>query len=289
MRAVGGIVVIVGCSLLASCADTPPAPVEDRSATGRQSTARPKTYESALRPGKPYTVRRGDTLYSIAFRLGMDFKALARRNAIRAPYTIFPGQVLATDLRSGSTAAKKPAKQSPSASNNARTSQPKPKTVTSPKAPSKTTPKTTPNAPKPDATAVTVPKRKVGSVGNKPVSRWRWPSAGRVTRGYSNNLHKGIDIAGTRGAPVRVVAAGSVVYAGTGVTGYGALIIVKHNEDYLSAYGHNDRLLVEEGEQVAAGQEIAKMGSTGTDTVKLHFEIRRRGQPVDPLKILPKR
>jgi lipoprotein NlpD len=281
MRAVGGIVVIVGCWLLASCADTPPAPVEDRSATGRQSTARPKTYEAALRPGKPYTVRRGDTLYSIAFRLGMDFKALARRNAIKAPYTIFPGEVLATDLRKGSTVAKKSAKPASSVSDNARTGKPKPKTVTPPK----TTPKTTPSASKP----VTVPKRKVGSVSNKPVSRWRWPSAGQVTRGYSNNLHKGIDIAGKRGAPVRAVAAGSVVYAGTGVTGYGALIIVKHNEDYLSAYGHNDRLLVAEGEQVAAGQEIAKMGSTGTDTVKLHFEIRRRGQPVDPLKILPKR
>ena len=130
---------------------------------------------------------------------------------------------------------------------------------------------------------------KAAPLANMPVSRWRWPSAGRVIRGYSNNLHKGIDIAGKRGAPVRAVAAGNVVYAGTGVTGYGALIIVKHNDDYLSAYGHNDTLLVAEGDRVAAGQGIARMGSTGTDSVKLHFEIRRRGKPVDPLKILPRR
>ena len=108
-------------------------------------------------------------------------------------------------------------------------------------------------------------------------------------RSFSANLHKGIDIAGRRGEPVTAVAGGKVVYAGTGVTGYGALLIIKHNETYLSAYGHNERLLVEEGFDVKAGQRIATMGSSGTDSVKLHFEIRRRGQPIDPLTLLPKR
>ena len=123
----------------------------------------------------------------------------------------------------------------------------------------------------------------------QPVSRWRWPSAGKVVRTYSSNRHKGIDIAGKRGDPVKAVAAGKVVYAGTGVTGYGSLLIIKHNDTYLSAYGHNERLLVSENMNIQAGQQIATMGSSGTDTVKLHFELRRRGQPIDPLTLLPRR
>ena len=100
---------------------------------------------------------------------------------------------------------------------------------------------------------------------------------------------QGIDIGGKRGDPVRAVAAGKVVYAGTGVTGYGSLLIIKHNDTYLSAYGHNEQLLVSENMNVQAGQQISTMGSSGTDTVKLHFELRRRGQPIDPLTLLPRR
>jgi lipoprotein NlpD len=102
-------------------------------------------------------------------------------------------------------------------------------------------------------------------------------------------VHKGIDISGNRGDPVVAVAAGTVVYAGTGIVGLGELLIVKHNEIYLSAYGHNDALLVAEGEIVAAGQTIARKGSSGTDTVKLHFEIRKAGKPIDPQRLLPRR
>ena len=116
-----------------------------------------------------------------------------------------------------------------------------------------------------------------------------WPGEGGVERAYSNVLHKGIDIAGKRGDPVYATAPGVVVYAGTGVKGYGVLLIVKHNEQFLSAYGHNDAMLVTEGSYVSARQQIARMGSSGTDTVKLHFEIRRQGQPVDPLRLLPRR
>ena len=121
------------------------------------------------------------------------------------------------------------------------------------------------------------------------MTAWRWPTSGRVMRGYSPNVHKGIDIAGKRGDDVRAAAAGVVVYAGTGIVGFGELLIVKHNDIYLSAYGHNDRLLVAEGETVRAGQVIAEKGSSGTDTVKLHFEIRREGKPVDPQRLLPRR
>jgi lipoprotein NlpD len=124
---------------------------------------------------------------------------------------------------------------------------------------------------------------------NAPVDRWSWPAEGKVSRAYSAERHKGIDLAGERGSPVMATAAGVVVYAGTGVTGYGALLIVKHNDTYLSAYGHNDALLVAEGQRVDAGQVIARMGSTSSDSVKLHFEIRRNGRPVNPTALLPQR
>jgi lipoprotein NlpD len=110
-----------------------------------------------------------------------------------------------------------------------------------------------------------------------------------VTRGYSATVHKGIDIGGRRGEPVVAVAAGDVVYAGTGIVGFGELLIIKHDDVYLSAYGHNDRLLVAEGARVSAGQQIAEKGSTGTDVVKLHFEIRKEGKPIDPIQLLPRR
>jgi lipoprotein NlpD len=121
------------------------------------------------------------------------------------------------------------------------------------------------------------------------VTAWRWPASGPVTRGYSSSVHKGIDIAGNRGDPIYAVADGTVVYAGTGIVGFGELVIIKHNDIYISAYGHNDRLLVRENDVVGAGQIIAEKGSSGTDTVKLHFEIRKEGKPIDPVKLLPAR
>jgi lipoprotein NlpD len=110
-----------------------------------------------------------------------------------------------------------------------------------------------------------------------------------VVRGFSSSVHKGIDIEGRRGDPIHAVANGTVVYAGSGIVGMGELVIIKHNEVYLSAYAHNDRLLVGEGERVLGGQKIATKGNSGTDEVKLHFEIRREGKPVDPQKLLPRR
>jgi lipoprotein NlpD len=121
------------------------------------------------------------------------------------------------------------------------------------------------------------------------VAAWRWPTSGPVIRGYSESVHKGIDIGGARGDAVTAVASGKVVYAGTGIAGFGELLIIKHNDVYLSAYGHNDELLVAEGDSVVAGQTIAQKGSSGTDAVKLHFEIRQEGKPIDPLRLLPGR
>jgi lipoprotein NlpD len=120
---------------------------------------------------------------------------------------------------------------------------------------------------------------------------WGWPSNGILIGKFSSNgsLNKGIDIAGDLGQPVLAASDGTVVYAGSGLRGYGELVIIKHSDTYVSAYGHNRRLLVREGQQVKVGQTIAEMGSTGTDRVKLHFEIRRQGKPVDPLQFLPRR
>jgi lipoprotein NlpD len=147
-------------------------------------------------------------------------------------------------------------------------------------------------APAPVATqgeAQPKPKATAESFTGEKVTAWRWPTAGPVIRGYSESVHKGIDIGGARGDAVSAVASGKVVYAGTGIAGFGELLIIKHNDVYLSAYGHNDELLVAEGDTVVAGQAIAQKGSSGTDAVKLHFEIRQEGKPIDPLRLLPGR
>jgi lipoprotein NlpD len=120
---------------------------------------------------------------------------------------------------------------------------------------------------------------------------WQWPSAGKLVLGYANSAqpHKGIDIAGNTGDPVVAAKGGTVVYAGNGVRGYGNLLIVKHDALFLSAYAHNSKLLVREGDVVKGGQQIAEMGDSGTDRTKLHFEVRKQGNPVDPLQVLPRR
>jgi lipoprotein NlpD len=233
------------CLLLPACAGDPPrAPVEQR-----------RGIEKTDRSAEKHLVVRGDTLHAIAWRYGMDYRALAGINNISPPYTIYPGQVLS--LRAGSAP---PAPQVK-------------KPVTAPRAVTKSSPPR-------------VIKSSNGKAGSA-VDTWSWPTRGQVVRRFSGTVHKGIDIDGEAGDRVNATAAGRVVYAGSGIVGYGRLVIVKHNEDYLSAYGHNQRLLVGEGETVAAGQQIAEKGSSGTNTVKLHFEIRRQGTPVDPLKLLP--
>jgi lipoprotein NlpD len=293
-------VVLVG---LGACADNPPAPIETRSGTQvspSKSTTRPATEQSAagkstIAAGSRYAVQPGDTLYSIAFRYGIDVNALAARNQIDEPFTIYPGQLLVIDLTglsaSASTATKpasnpKPQKKSASPQSTENVSA----VVEAPVAEPKKTPVKQSSKPANEpSTAQQVAAKPVSKGTFGPVARWEWPSAGRVARSYSDVLHKGLDIAGARGDLIRATAAGEVVYAGTGVKGYGLLLIVKHNEQFLSAYGHNDSTLVKEGTWVGAGQPIAQMGSSGTDTVKLHFEIRREGKPIDPVKLLPRR
>ncbi|WP_207389216.1 peptidoglycan DD-metalloendopeptidase family protein [Marinobacter halodurans] len=221
-----------------------------------------------------HVVRSGETLYSIAWRYGRDYRELGNANGIKPPYTIKPGQVIRLDLRghvpSGQSA-------SPSPTRTARHSAPRhaPSTASKPRV------QRAPEADKSlrDQTQV------VSDI------QWRWPNVGPVIAGYSTSgkVNKGIDISGKPGDPIRAAASGSVVYAGSGLLGYGNLIIVNHNEHYLSAYAHNRKILVQEGENVRAGQLIAEMGSSGANATKLHFEIRKNGNPVDPMNYLPPR
>jgi lipoprotein NlpD len=220
---------------------------------------------------KFHTVDRGDTLYSIAWLYSMDFRGLASTNAIGFPYTIYPGQRIRLHGRSASLGNK--------GSANAK-SQVAVAVVSSGQ-----------------AVAPALSKTAEASVA-KPVTtrqsgypfRWQWPATKKITRPYSSasSVHKGIDIQGNFGEPVRAANSGKVVYAGSGLVGFGNLLIIKHNERYLSAYGHNSKLVVAEGAQVKAGQKIAEFGDSGTDKVKLHFEIRRDGKPINPLSLLPK-
>ncbi|TGD76054.1 LysM peptidoglycan-binding domain-containing protein [Mangrovimicrobium sediminis] len=269
---------LAGClvtALLVACGGNVRAPVEDRNAARAPQPAPVQTLST--QPG--YTVQRGDTLYSIAFRYGLDYRRLAAANKIPLPYTIYPGQRLV--LLERDQPAPSPAPSRP-------TTVAKPAAQPAAKVPTPAAKKAP--APPPAVTkASSTPAKTGSSVDLGPVRSWRWPSDGQVIRHYSATVHKGIDIGGARGDPVIAVAAGQVVYAGTGIVGLGELLIIKHNEQYLSAYGHNERLLVGEGDSVSAGQKIAEKGSSGTDSVRLHFEIRREGKPIDPLGVLPRR
>lgn len=211
-----------------------------------------------------HIVLRGETLYSIAWLYSRDFRELADNNNIRSPYTIYPGQKIKLSIRPpvSTQSAKAPV------------SNPK-KAVTQRNTPVK----------KYTADSST---KKSPAVSN---GSWQWPASGKIISAYSLKMpvNKGIDIGGKLGEPVKAAANGEVVYAGSDLSGYGRLIILKHNSSYLSAYAHNRELLVDEGDSVKAGQKIAEIGSTGTTEPKLHFEIRRDGKPVDPMGYLPGR
>ncbi|MCU1729910.1 peptidoglycan DD-metalloendopeptidase family protein [Pseudomonas sp. 7P_10.2_Bac1] len=259
-RVVAGLVLSASLAMLAACssASKSGASVVDRNGVAQRP---------AVTTGQ-YVVKRGDTLFSIAFRYGWDWKALAAKNNIAAPYTIVPGQAIRFDGRAGTVPSGGTTTTVVSSSSGSKT------TVTKRPVATTATPVTT--APLPAGPA---PKG------------WGWPADGILIGKFSSNgsLNKGIDIAGDLGQPVLAASDGAVVYAGSGLRGYGELVIIKHSDTYVSAYGHNRRLLVREGQQVKVGQKIAEMGSTGTDRVKLHFEIRRQGKPVDPLQFLPRR
>lgn len=223
-------------------------------------------YSPAERAPKHYVVTPGDTLFSIAWRYGLMVEGLGAANNIASPYTIYPGQRIVLREARGKFFAPKPAVK-----NTASTVAKKP-TI----------------KPKRD-TRVTVPPSK--SAVSRANNAWLWPASGKIIRGFlaSGQAHKGIDLEGKIGEPVRAARSGEVAYAGSGLIGYGKLIILRHPNNLLSAYGHNRRLLVKEGDVVKAGKVIAELGDSGTSSARLHFEIRKNGKPIDPRKLLPRR
>lgn len=224
---------------------------------------------------KKYTVQKGDTLFSIAWFSGNDYRDLATINNITKPYHIYPGQQIL--LKKPPVKSKPSVKNSPGLTTNTKVNQ----TVDRPKKQAYgESNKDVQGSAKP-ATDSQFPAR---------VARWIWPANGKVDGRFSFKQlgNNGIDISGNKGDNIVAAADGKVVYTGNALRGYGQLIIVKHSETFLSAYAHNDELLVKEQEWVKAGQLIASMGNSGTDKVKLRFEVRFKGKSVDPLRYLPK-
>ncbi len=220
---------------------------------------------SVPKPGASTVVQRGDTVYRIATSNGISPLDLAMWNNIDAPYTIYPGQRLRLFPQSGSTGSRVPARtvSRPTAERpGSRTSRPAPAIST-----------TSVEAPISSAVA------------------WRWPADGALINRFQPGepTRQGIDIAGAAGSPVKAAGDGVVVYSGSGLVGYGELIIIKHDEQWLSAYGHNRKRLVSEGQVVKSGQQVAELGRTGASRDMLHFEVRHNGKPVDPLQYLPRK
>ena len=268
--------------------------------------------------GNTYKVNKGDTMFLIAYLTGMDVKDLASMNNMKEPYSLSVGQTLKISNCSTKTVTTTvPVKTTAPA---APAAPAEPEVTYTPGAngtqigsdgtvigPIKSgvatggasTPAFTNNTPSRPVTTTTQVET---TTNDTPINAnvvapvasnvaWQWPTQGNVIQGFSNSDggNKGVDISGSRGQAIKAAASGRVVYAGNALRGYGNLIIIKHNDDFLSAYAHNDKILVSDQQEVKAGQEIAKMGSTGTNAVKLHFEIRYKGKSVDPVRYLPRR
>ena len=259
--------------------------------------------------GETYTVRKGDTMFLIAYITGLDTKELAALNNMKEPYSLSVGQTL--KVSNGRSAAPQAVAKTTSVAQpmqaTTQSGATEPTITYTPGAngtqygsdgtitgPIKASVGGTPPSNAPLTTQVQQPTSQAMTTETAPaVSNvaWRWPTSGNVIQGFSNSDggNKGIDISGSRGQAVNAAAGGRVVYSGNALRGYGNLIIIKHNDDFLSAYAHNDSILVKDQQEVKAGQQIAKMGSTGTNGVKLHFEIRYKGKSVDPTRYLPRR
>lgn len=257
---------ILGCALLLSGCAKPTVPVSERDTLSMRE-------EVELMGGSIIRIAQsGDTLYSVAFDAGIDFRQLAQWNRIGEPYLISVGQKIRLTKPDGFV-ANAPGSASPRSSSAANTS-------SSTSSTSSSRVSSRPVSSNSSSSS--------GSVGTTPTS-WLWPITGRVIGSYNPAVgRKGIDIAGAEGSAIKATASGRVVYSGTGLRGYGEMLILKHSEEFLSAYAHNRRILVKEGEQVQQGQKIAELGNSGTDKFMLHFEIRRQGQPVDPSQYLPR-
>ncbi|WP_397533332.1 peptidoglycan DD-metalloendopeptidase family protein [Roseateles sp.] len=288
------LLMIALSAVLAGCASPKHrAPVEDRP-VGAQARTTPAVAPAAAAPvveakpapgaeneGKPgyYTVKPGDTLIRIALENGQNWRDISRWNSVENPNRIEVGQVLRVlppSVDAGAVSTK--AVASPRVESRPLDSRP------TPAAASAATP-----APAPAPTPVSAAPAAAAAAGADDDLTWGWPAAGSVTSGFDEQKNKGLAFGGRAGDPVLAAADGRVVYAGSGLRGYGNLVIIKHNATYLTAYAHNQSLLVKEDQAVRKGQKIAEMGSSDADQVKLHFEVRKQGKPIDPAKLLPSR
>lgn len=279
----------------------PSAPADPRT----QVVSQPPGFENAGKAGY-YTVKPGDTLIRIGLDNGQSYKDISRWNTLENPNKIEVGQVLrvappvaaamskpvataaVTSTALPPTASSAPPSNSGSGSANAASTA-KPAAATKPQPATPPAPVSAPasaavaTAPPPESAAGSAPASNEDDLG------WIWPTKGPVLTHFEEPKNKGLDIGGSAGDPVVAAADGKVVYAGAGLRGYGNLVILKHNATYLSAYAHNQSLAVKEDQTVKQGQKIAEMGNSDADRVKLHFEVRRQGKPVDPAKYLPAR
>lgn len=285
-RCMGRVVVCValGSGLFAcSSSSLQRAPVEDASGTGPRSvsaqgasqTVRP-VQDNAGKPGY-YTVRPGDTLIKIGLDAGQNWRDIGRWNNLENLNLIEPGQVLR--VAPPTTAADPAVVVRPINS----------AVVTAVAAPAPVPAASTPRGTSTQAVSGPVTPLGPAATGSDEELSWVWPAAGKLLSGFDEVKNKGLDLGGQAGEPVLAAADGRVVYAGSNLRGYGNLVILKHNNTFLTAYAHNQTLLVKEDQAVRRGQKIAEMGSSDTDRVKLHFEIRRQGKPVDPSRYLPAR
>ena len=292
------VLLLAGCFSQAPVTTVTPEPVSKRSAP---VVTAPPAQAADLGPGY-YTVKKGDTLYRIALENGQDYREIAAWNNLSNPSSIKEGQVLRVlppgSERGGVVAkpitapaaveAKPLGRQDVVADANMKRG---PKVGKEPYTESGRPAEKVEAKPevKADVKSEPKPESKSETVAAAPDEvNWGWPANGKLI-GSFNDSAKGLDIAGKAGDPVLAAGDGKVVYAGSGLRGYGQLVIVKHNGTYLSAYAHNQKILVKEGQQVTKGQRIAEMGNSDADVVKLHFEIRRQGKPTDPTAYLPKR
>lgn len=263
---------LLAMALIAGCGSTRgPAPVRDAGKQTQRAASKPPA--PRLVPAGHYLIQSGDTLYKVAFENSLDYRDLAAWNALADPDKIRAGDLLRLQPPPPSV------KTNPLPTSARYTERPLETPLDKPAANPK--PVVQGNAP-----ASVVSQKPEAFSGD--ADGWAWPAQGALLAGFEEAGNKGIDIAGSLGAPVHAAAPGRVVYAGDGLRGYGKLIIIKHNQTMLSAYAHHSRVLVKEGQQVSRGQKIGEMGDSDADRVKLHFEIRMHGQPVDPMKYLPK-
>ena len=290
--------------LLAGCNSvTRQAPVVERTATPAQQRQAPAARAEEPKQDEKgmYTVRRGDTLLRIALDFGQNYRDIVAWNNLRDPDDIKVGQTLrvAPPERAERTAAvqTQPVPMPPVATPPRKTTpradkQPYNENVAAaqPESGARTEPvRAAVPAPAPAAPAPAIAAGSTVTANDDEKLSWMWPADGRIVATFDEGRNKGIDIAGRAGQQVVAAGAGKVMYAGSGIRGYGNLVIVKHNNSLLSAYAHNRKIVVKEGDNVAKGQMIAEMGDSDADSVKLHFEIRQQGKPVDPSRFLPGR